>query len=405
MTTAPGPGRRAVEATFREARGQAVATLIRAFGDIELAEDAVQDAFIVASERWGRDGVPIEPAGWIVTTARRKAIDRLRRDSRGVELQRVAAREREAAVAPEVDLHPVRDDLLRLMFTCCHPALRPEHQMTLTLRLLGGLEVDEIARSFLVTEAAMAKRLVRAKYKIKEAGIPYRIPQEDELADRLDAVLGVVYLIFSTGVDDPARTPLRQEAIRLGRALVELIPVAPEASGLLSLMLSSEARAGARMSLDGVVVLGDQDRSMWDRSLIDEARDLLTRGSSHPGPYELQAAIQVTHNLAPTFEKTDWTRIVRLYDLLHAIQPTPIVALNRAIALGEAVGPWPALEALGALTRDLDGYPLFHAARATLLRRVGDEPAADAGFRRAASLARTDSEHRHFLAQLGQPGS
>ena len=393
-------GQRAVEATFREAHGQTVATLTRAFGDIGLAEDAVQDAFIVASERWNRDGIPVEPAGWILTTARRKAIDRLRRDSRGTELQREAAFIHTCTEPGEIDVHPVKDDLLRLMFTCCHPALRVEHQIALTLRLLGGLQIDEIARSFLVSEAAMAKRLVRAKYKIKEAGIPYRIPQEAELGDRLDAVLGVVYVIFSTGVDDPDRSSLRKEAIRLGRALIELMPDAAEAAGLLSLMLSSEARAAARGSAEGIVVLRDQDRTTWDRELIDEARDLLASGTSHPGPYELQAAIQVTHNAAETFEDTDWQRILRLYDVLGALNPTPIVALNRAIALGEAVGPHAGLAALDSVAPDLDDYPLLHAARATMLRGMGDETGADNAFERAASLARTESERRHFLSQV-----
>ncbi len=397
--------RAAVDATFRNVYGQAVATLVRVFGDIELAEDAVQDAFIVATERWSRDGVPVEPAGWIVTTARRKAIDRLRRRTRGTELQRTAALEATDVEHDHIDVDPVKDDLLRLMFTCCHPALRVEHQIALTLRLLGGLEVGEIARSFLVTEAAMAKRLVRAKYKIKEAGIPYRVPDEDELAVRLDAVLGVVYLIFSTGVDDPGRSSLRHEAIRLGRALVELMPDESEVAGLLSLMLSSEARATARSSSDGIVVLRDQDRTKWDQEMITEASELLESGISHSGPYWVQAAIQMTHNTADSVEGTDWQAIVRLYDLLHALTPTPIVALNRAIALGEASSPESALAALDDLGPALDKYPIMHAARATMLRRTGDAAAADQGFNRAALLARTEAERRHFLSQISQPAT
>lgn len=393
---------RAVENAFREANGQAVATLVRAFGDIDIAQDAVQDAFAVATERWEREGVPPEPVGWIVTTARRKAIDRLRRESRGSELQRESALLESRARGIPGHIEPVKDDLLRLMFTCCHPALQTEHQIALTLRLLGGLEVDEIARAFLVSETAMAKRLVRAKYKIKEAGIPYRVPQEDELADRLRAVLRVVYLIYSAGLDEESRSPLRREAIRLGYALVDLLPDEPEAVGLLSLMLSSEARATARSPAEGVVLLRDQDRRRWNPQMIAEATALLnTRtGDGVPGPYQIEAAIQATHNAADSIGDTDWARIVDLYDVLFALTPTPIIALNRAIAVAEANGAHAGLGSLDDIGTALDDYHLIHAARGTMLREIGQSGAARDAFVRAAELAPT-AEIRHRL--LSEP--
>ena len=394
----------AVERVFREAYGQAVATLIGLFGDIALAEDAVQEAFVVASDRWGRDGIPPNPAGWIVTTARNRAIDDLRRSVRGRELH-----EQLAALA--VDSHdpgtevwgdegPVRDDRLRLIFTCCHPALRTEHRVALTLRLLGGLSADEVARSFLVSEPAMAKRLVRAKYKIKAAKIPYRVPEETDLPERLDSVLSVLYLIYNTGLDGSARATLRTEAIRLARALVELMPDEPEAAGLLALMLLSESRAPARTVDRDIVLLRDQDRSKWDRTMIDEGhaivRSCIRRG--RPGPFQLQAAIQAVHCAADSLEETDWPQIVALYDHLFSVMPTPVVTLNRAIALGETDGPGAALAALAEVGPDLDTYHLMHAARGTMLRRLGRRDAARASFERAANLAPTE-EDRRFLAR------
>ena len=349
-----------VERVFRDAYGQAVATLIRIFGDITLAEDAVQDAFVVASDRWRRDGIPPNPAGWIVTTARNRAIDDLRRSARGRKLH-----EQLGAVAPTShdpgpeewgEDGPVRDDRLRLIFTCCHPALRPEHRVALTLRLLGGLSVDEVARSFLVSEPAMAKRLVRAKYKIKAAKIPYRVPDDADLPGRLGSVLSVLYLIYNTGLDGPGRASLRTEAIRLARALVELMPDEPEAAGLLALMLLSESRVPARTVEGDLVLLRDQDRTRWDRSMIEEGqaivRACIRRG--RPGPYQLQAGIQAVHCAADSFEATDWPQIVVLYDRLLSLMPTPVVALNRAIAVAEVEGPGPALVMIDAIVPDLD---------------------------------------------------
>jgi RNA polymerase sigma-70 factor (ECF subfamily) len=394
----------AVERMFREAYGQAVATLIRIFGDITLAEDAVQDAFVVASDRWPSDGIPPNPAGWIVTTARHRAIDDLRRSARGRELHEqlgaVATRSQDPGPGGGGEDGPVTDDRLRLIFTCCHPALRPEHRVALTLRLLGGLSVDEVARSFLVSESAMAKRLVRAKYKIKAAKIPYRVPDEADLPSRLASVLSVLYLIYNTGLDGPGRASLRSEAIRLARALVGLIPDEPEATGLLALMLLSESRAPARTDEGDLVLLRDQDRTTWDRTMIDEGqaivRACIRRG--HPGPYQLQAAIQAVHCDADSFEATDWPQIVALYDHLHSVMPTPVVALNRAIAIAEIEGPGAALTTLDAIAPDLDNYHLMHAARGTMLRRLGRRDAARAAFERAAHLAWTEA-NRQFLAQ------
>jgi RNA polymerase sigma-70 factor, ECF subfamily len=394
----------AVERVFREAYGQAVATLIRIFGDITLAEDAVQDAFVVASDRWRRDGIPPNPAGWIVTTARNRAIDDLRRSARGrklhEQLDAVAPPEHEPPSEERGEDGPVRDDRLRLIFTCCHPALRPEHRVALTLRLLGGLSVDEVARSFLVSEPAMAKRLVRAKYKIKAAKIPYRVPEDADLPSRLASVLSVLYLIYNTGLDGPERASLRSEAIRLARALVELMPDEPEAAGLLALMLLSESRAPARTADSGLVLLRDQDRTTWDRTMIEEGqaivRACIRRG--RPGPYQLQAAIQAVHCDAGSFEATDWPQIVALYDHLFSVMPTPVVALNRAIAIAEVEGPGVALTTLDTIAPDLDNYHLMHAARGTMLRRLGQQDAARAAFERAAHLAATEAD-RQFLAQ------
>jgi RNA polymerase sigma-70 factor (ECF subfamily) len=392
----------AVERVFREAYGQAVATLIRVLGDITLAEDAVQEAFLVASGRWQRDGVPPNPAGWIVTTARNRAIDALRRSARGRELH-----EQLGAVAGISDEEwaeggPVKDDRLRLIFTCCHPALRTEHHVALTLRLLGGLSVDEVARSFLVNESAMAKRLVRAKYKIKAARIPYRVPDEADLPARLRSVLSVLYLIYNTGLDGPNRASLRSEAIRLARALVELMPDEPEAAGLLALLLLSESRAPARTFEGDLVLLRDQDRSRWDRAMIDEGqaivRACIRRGQ--PGPYQLQAAIQAVHCDAGSVDATDWQQIVALYDQLLSILPTPVVALNRAIAVAEVEGSAAALATLDTIAPGLEEYHLLHAARGTMLRGLGRREDALAAFERAAQLAATAGDRRFLANQI-----
>jgi len=393
-----------VEHVFREVSGQAVATLVRVFGDITLAEDAVQDAFVVATDRWQRDGIPPNPAGWIVTTARNRAIDDLRRSARGRELHAqlgVVARTSHGPDAAdwEEDV-PMSDDQLRLVFTCCHPALRTENQVALTLRLLGGLSVDEVARSFLVSESAMAKRLVRAKYKIKAAKIPYRVPAEADLPERLRSVLSVLYLIYNTGVDDAERAALRSDAIRLARALVELMPDEPEAAGLLALMLLSESRVPARTAGGALVLLRDQDRTKWDRTMIAEGHAIVRAciRRDQPGPFQLQAAIQAVHCEAGSFEATDWSQIVSLYEHLFSVMPTPVVALNRAIAIGEVEGPGAALTALDAIAPDLDNYHLMHAARGATLRWLGQQDAALAAYERAAELAVTEIDQR-FLAQ------
>ncbi len=400
-----------VERVFREVYGQAVATLIRIFGDITLAEDAVQDAFVVASERWPGDGIPLNPAGWIVTTARNRAIDVRRRSTRGRQLEEHISAEaitsHDPGSADWEEEGPVTDDQLRLVFTCCHPALRPEHQVALTLRLLGGLSVDEVARSFLVSEATMAKRLVRAKYKIKAANIPYRVPTGADLPDRLQSVLSVVYLIYNSGANDQERVALRTEAVRLGRALVELMPDEPEAMGLLSLMILSESRMNARLADGDVVLLRDQDRSTWDRPMIEEGQALVQAcvRRNQPGPYQLQASIQAVHSDTDSFETTDWRQIVTLYDHLYSMTPTPVVALNRAIAISETNGPADALAAIDTFAHDLDDYHLMHATRATMLRRLGQSDDAIVAFERALHLAPTDADRRFLNQQIDELAS
>ncbi len=390
-----------VARTFRESSGRAVATLARVFGDIDLAEDAVQEAFAVAVERWPTEGLPPNPGGWIVTTARNKALDRLRRESTR------PAREA-AAVAlvgepePELEVGPVADDQLRLIFTCCHPALAQEARIALTLRLIAGLQTSEIARGFLVPEPTIAQRLVRAKRKIKGAGIPYRTPRDHELPERLPDVLAVIYLVFNEGYtasggDDLTRRELCAEAIRLARLLHRLMPDEPEVSGLLALLLLTESRHAARTTPDGdLVPLADQDRARWDAVLIAEGqgivRDCLRR--NQPGAYQIQAAIAAVHSDAPTAAHTDWRQILALYDQLAAIAPTPVVALNRAIALAEVAGPATALEAVDELA--LDEYHLYHATRADLLRRLNRTPEAALAYDRAIALAENAAE-RSFL--------
>jgi RNA polymerase sigma-70 factor, ECF subfamily len=378
-------------------------------GDFDLAEEAVQDAFAVALERWPRHGVPDNPGAWITVTARNRAIDRLRRDQRFAEkrmalaqLETVRALPGETVIATDIP-----DDRLRLIFTCCHPALAPEAQVALTLRTLGGLTTAEIARAFLLSEPTVAQRLVRAKAKIRGARIPYRVPSAEELPQRLPAVLAVLYLVFNEGysataADTVIRRELCAEAIRLARVLAGLIPGEAEALGLLSLMLLQDSRREARVEEGRIVLLEDQDRSKWDRTEIAEGLELLerARGLGPLGPYQVQAAIAAVHARSPRPEETDWEEIVRLYDALWAMAPSPVVRLNRAVAVAMADGPQRGLSMIEELAAGgaLDRYHLLHSARADLLRRMGRSAEAAEAYRRALALA-TNPVERAFLAE------
>ncbi|MEU4567091.1 DUF6596 domain-containing protein [Micromonospora sp. NPDC023956] len=403
----------AITRAHHEEWARVVASLARRFGDLDVAEEAAAEAFAAAAERWPREGVPPNPGGWLATTATRKAIDRLRREA-----QRDAKHQAARIVyddTPPEPTGPVEDDRLRLVFTCCHPALALEARVALTLRLLGGLTVAEIARAFLVQETTMARRITRAKAKIKAAHIPYRVPSADDIRERLAGVLVVVYLVFNEGYlasegDDPVRVDLTDEAIRLGRLLRTLLPDDGEVTGLLALMLLTDARRRARVSRTGeLVTLDEQDRGVWDRALVAEGNALVRErieavaaGGDPPGRYQLQAAINAVHTAAPSARDTDWSAIVALYDRMVLLDPSPIVWLNRAVAVAEVDGPGAGLAEIDRLAGVLDGYHAFHAARADLLRRLGRGGGSRAAYDRAIELAGNPAERAYLTRRRDQ---
>lgn len=403
----------AVESVYRADWGRIVATLIKLIGDFDLAEECAQEAFAAAVDQWPATGIPEIPRAWIIQTARNKAIDRIRRNLRYSEKLETYAKSgfvRETE-EPDYDTTEIPDDRLRLIFTCCHPALASEAHVALTLRTLCGLETDEIARAFLVPVATMAQRLVRAKRKIRDAGIPYAVPEMKDMPARVDAVLTVIYLVFNEGYaatrgNTLLRTDLCSEAIRLGNLVRTLMAPRPpaEATGLLALMMLHDARRDARLDAAGdLVVLEEQDRNLWNRRQIDEALPLVEEAlGSAPGPFALQAAIASMHCRARRAEDTDWRAIVRLYDRLERVQPSPVVSLNRAVAVAMAEGPKPGLELIDALAgnNDLENYHLLHAARADLLRRMGSSEEAAKSYRRALALVTNESERRYLRRRL-----
>lgn len=402
-----------IDEVYRADWGRIVAALIRVTGDFDVAEESAQEAFAAAVTDWEESGLPHSPRAWILQTARHKAIDRIRRKAKFEEIvkEHAAAGIIRTSEEPDSDSSDIPDERLRLMFTCCHPALAPDAQVVLTLRMLGGLETDEIARAFLVPTATMAQRLVRAKRKIRAAGIPYQMPDIDDMPERLEAVLTVIYLIFNEGYvatrgEALVRTDLCAEAIRLGRLVRTLMMPAPptEATGLLALMLLHDSRRPARFDDNGdIILLEEQDRTLWDRQQIDEALPLVEEGlQGGIGPFTVQAAIAALHCRAARAEDTDWPQILRLYDLLEQVQPSPIVALNRAVAVAMVDGPQAALVLIDALAAagDLNRYHLLHAARADLLRRLGSTAEAAKSYAQALALATNDSERRFLQRRL-----